>query len=271
MAVLARIDPGAGLARAVAQAATHVPIDRPFRHRVFERERHAFLPRHIDPAALAGLRALVKRGEHRDRAVDARCQHRLLALYSERLAVDIAAERQQPAGCEQCQVGCLISGIGSVAAERRYRHQHETRVALADELKVDVVGGGRGRSLDHRVAACRQFREQLTAGRGHEIERDAALAGIEKGVRKAQRRAGRAGLARGNAAQRRAFRRLDAHDIGPKIGQEPPRIGGVIRREIENADSRQRGRAGWRLYHQSAPSNLSRNASQRFINRSWRL
>ena len=81
----------------------------------------------------------------------------------------------------------------------------------------------------------------------------------------------RAGLARGKAAHRRAFLRLEAHDIGPEIGQEPPRIGGVIGREIENADSGQRGRGGWRLHHQSAPSNLSRNASQRFINRSWRL
>ena len=46
-------------------------IDRPLRHRVFECERHAFLPGHIDPAALAGRDALVEPGQHRDRAVDA--------------------------------------------------------------------------------------------------------------------------------------------------------------------------------------------------------
>src|SRR3954447_25994102 len=56
--VLARIDAGAGLTCAVAEAPAHVGIDRPFRHRVLERERYAFLPGHVDPATLAGLRAL---------------------------------------------------------------------------------------------------------------------------------------------------------------------------------------------------------------------
>ena len=129
----------------------------------------------------------------------------------------------------------------------------------------------RRRRLDHHVARRRETREQLAPGGAGEIERDAALAGVEKRMREAHALSRRPALVRGELAHRRAFRRLDAHDVGAEIGEQPAGIGGVIRGEIEHANAGERGRIGCGLHHQSVPSSLSRKASHRFISRSWRL
>jgi hypothetical protein len=127
----------------------------------------------------------------------------------------------------------------------------------------------RGGRLDNHVACCRKRGKRVRpVGR---IEHDAALTGVEEGMRETQGLSPRQALMRGEAPHRRALRRLEAHDVGAEIGEQPPGIGGMVRGQIEHANAGERGRIGWRFRHQSAPSSLSRNASQRFIRRSWRL
>ena len=99
VAVLARIDAGAGLARAVAVTAPHVAMDRPLGDRVLEREGDAFLTGHVEP--LAPRRSACARRRAASAATAPKipaASMRLLALDGERLGVAIAAERQEAAG-----------------------------------------------------------------------------------------------------------------------------------------------------------------------------
>ena len=240
VSVLARIDAGTRLARLVAGALADGAVEVPFGNRVLERKGNAFLAGDVDPLTVIGALALQQRVQRCDRSEDRGRQIALLAGNGNRSGLRIAAERQQPAGGEQRQIGGAEFRARSVLAIGRDRDEDDARVAALHLLVAEPPGRQRaGREgLDDDVAPVDEIAEQLAALRVFEVERDRFLVGVPERMRAACH-AAVDDLQRRSAAQRAAAGRLDADDFGAEIAQQPAGVGDRIGGEIEHTNAGQ--------------------------------
>jgi hypothetical protein len=249
-----------GQRRHHAQEAVRAPVDRiegaaaVARLVVAERGEHGQRPvgqvghrlrgRHVDPLPPPAPEALVPRREHGDSGGETRCVGRHGTRRRERGPVSGPEPVHHPARSGVDEIRARPVRVRAVGAEVADRTDDEVRVRERDaaraERLVDRSEATRSRGLDQRVRRGNQGAELGAAGPGLQIEHDSALVG--GAVREPEARTVSVGARRERRApaRRRPAQRLDPHDVGTEVRQDPAaqlsEPVAAVRREVDGPE-----------------------------------
>ena len=125
---------------------------------------------------------------------------------------------------------------GPALPKRRDRAVDQPRVTLMQLAEADATrrhAAGR-LTLDHDVGTCREREEELAAARPIQVERHAALRGVEREPQDGPLRVGGATPERGASPRRIARRRLDLHHVGAEVAEELAGEEAWLARQVEH-------------------------------------
>jgi hypothetical protein len=150
-------------------------------------------------------------------------------------------------GLHQHRVGGALR-VGAALAVARHRAVHQPRVERAQRVgpEPEALHDARAEVLDHHVGLRGELLDDRDGLRVFQVQRQAALAGVELAE------IGAVTLSRGVGAQRVpqahvvALGRLDLDDVGPQVGKQARAVGaGKHDGEVEHAHAGERpGAAG---------------------------
>ena len=188
--------------------------------------------------ALAGVVAMYERHHRPGGAVDAGADVALVAVGAVRRVFLVAGERHHAAHRDADDVAPLVLRVRAGLAEAGDRCEDDVGLDFAEALvaEADAVEIPRCIRLDDDVGRGYELLERSAALRICNVERDAALVGVQAEEVEAAVGAPIVVPERADVAHRIAVGRLDADDVRAEIGEEFGRVYADLASEIDHAD-----------------------------------